>query len=85
MSLIPFPTFVPTRKVLQCYLWKKKAVVPINPREEEIEGQKCAKSLSELADPQDVAVSVVTPPGKGAVPRTMRHPQEQGSCCCTII
>ncbi|CAM9712579.1 unnamed protein product [Laminaria digitata] len=49
-------------KVLQCYIWKEKAVVPINPREEKIEGQKCAKSLSELTDPQEVSVSVVTPP-----------------------
>lgn len=50
-------------KVLRTYLWKEKAVTPINPREEEIEGQKCVKSLSELVQPQDVAVSVVTPPG----------------------
>eukprot|EP00904_Undaria_pinnatifida_P005873 jgi/Undpi1/2415/HiC_scaffold_13.g05796.m1 len=49
-------------KVLQCYIWKKKAVVPINPREDEIEGQKCAKSLSELTNPEEVSVSVVTPP-----------------------
>lgn len=41
-------------------------MVPINPREEEIEGQKCAKSLSDLPEPQDVSVSVVTPPGKRA-------------------
>lgn len=39
-------------------------MVPINPREEEIEGQKCVKSLSELPEPQNVSVSVVTPPGE---------------------
>lgn len=39
-------------------------VTPINPREEAIEGQKCSKSLSDLPDPKDVAVSIVTPPGK---------------------
>ncbi|CAM9752603.1 unnamed protein product [Ectocarpus sp. 12 AP-2014] len=49
-------------KVLRCYLWREKAVVPVNPREEEIEGKKCVKSLSDLPDPQDVSVSVVTPP-----------------------
>lgn len=42
-------------------------MVPINPREEEIEGQKCAKSLSELVDPREVSVSIVTPPGEGNV------------------
>ncbi|CAN0500564.1 unnamed protein product, partial [Ectocarpus sp. 8 AP-2014] len=49
-------------KVLRCYLWREKTVVPVNPREEEIEGKKCVKSLSDLPDPQDVSVSVVTPP-----------------------
>ncbi|CAM9112909.1 unnamed protein product, partial [Sphacelaria rigidula] len=49
-------------KVLRTYLWKEKAVTPINPREEAIEGQKCSRSLSDLLDPQDVAVSIVTPP-----------------------
>lgn len=42
-------------------------MVPINPREEEIEGQKCAKSLTELTNPQEVSVSVVTPPGQCGV------------------
>lgn len=51
-------------QVLRCYLWREKTVVPVNPREEEIEGKKCVKSLSDLPDPQDVSVSVVTPPGK---------------------
>eukprot|EP00903_Cladosiphon_okamuranus_P013186 g12298.t1 len=50
-------------KVLQCYLWREKAVVPVNPREDEIEGQKCAKSLTDLQEPhEEVSVSVVTPP-----------------------
>ncbi|CAM9487189.1 unnamed protein product [Ascophyllum nodosum] len=49
-------------KVLRTYIWREKNVVPINPRDEEIEGYKCAKSLSELPDPQELAVSVVTPP-----------------------
>ena len=53
----------PPLKVLRTYIWREKNVVPINPRDEEIEGYKCAKSLSELPDPQELAVSVVTPPG----------------------
>lgn len=51
-------------QVLRCYLWREKAVVPVNPRAEEIEGQKCAKSLADLPEPQEVSVSVVTPPGE---------------------
>lgn len=39
-------------------------MVPVNPREEDIEGQKCAKSLTDLPEPQEVSVSVVTPPGE---------------------
>lgn len=57
-------------KVVRTYIWKEKTVVPINPRDEEIEGLKCAKSLSELPEPKDVAVSVVTPPGKAALALT---------------
>ncbi|CAN0100033.1 unnamed protein product [Scytosiphon promiscuus] len=49
-------------KVLRCYLWREKAVVPVNPREEEIEGQNCVKSLADLPEPREVSVSVVTPP-----------------------
>lgn len=57
--------------MVRTYIWKEKTVVPINPGDGEIEGLKCAKSLSELPEPKDVAVSIVTPPGKAA--RTLTH------------
>ncbi|KAI8323763.1 NAD(P)-binding protein [Martensiomyces pterosporus] len=56
-------------KVLRWYIDNNLHVVPVNPRAAEIEGVKCARSLSELhlldeaaADPQQVSVSVITPP-----------------------
>lgn len=57
-------------------------MVPINPRGEEIEGLKCAKSLSELPEPNDVAVSIVTPPGKAA--RTLTHMSAHEYLCGSL-
>ncbi|CAM9850186.1 unnamed protein product, partial [Ectocarpus sp. 12 AP-2014] len=81
--------------VLRCYLWREKAVVPVNPREEEIEGKKCVKSLSDLPDPQDVSVSVVTPPavtlgvveeaGRLGVKKLWLQPGSENDEVCDVI
>ncbi len=48
-------------KVLRTYLQKGKRVIPVNPKEKEIEGIGCVASVSEL--PDDVkSISVITPP-----------------------
>ncbi len=48
-------------RVLRCYQQKGLAVVPVNPKEREIEGLSCAASVAEL--PDDVtSISVITPP-----------------------
>lgn len=49
-------------KVLRCYLQHGKKAIPINPREEEIEGLPCLANLSLLTSPSETAVSVITPP-----------------------
>ena len=48
-------------KVLRVYLQHGKRVIPVNPREKEIEGIPCVGSVSDL--PPDVkSISVITPP-----------------------
>ena len=48
-------------KVLQCYLQKGKRVVPVNPKEKEIEGLSCVAAVADL--PEKVqSISVITPP-----------------------
>ncbi|TAJ21293.1 MAG: CoA-binding protein [Planctomycetota bacterium] len=48
-------------KVLRCYLQHSMAVTPVHPREVEIEGVRCAKSIGEL--PAGVrGLSIITPP-----------------------
>lgn len=48
-------------KVLQCYLQKGKRVVPVNPKEKEIEGLSCIAAVADL--PEEVqSISVITPP-----------------------
>jgi predicted CoA-binding protein len=49
-------------KILRCYLQNGKKAIPINPREEEIEGLPCLANLSSLTSPSETAVSVITPP-----------------------
>jgi uncharacterized protein len=48
-------------KVLRCYLQHGKAVHPINPRAEEVEGLKAYPSLAALPEPVS-GISVITPP-----------------------
>lgn len=48
-------------KVLRCYLENKRKVVPVHPKETEIEGLACVASVAEL--PEEVnSISVITPP-----------------------
>jgi predicted CoA-binding protein len=48
-------------KVLRCYQQAGRRVIPVNPREPEIEGAPCIASVLEL--PDDVkSISVITPP-----------------------
>ena len=48
-------------KVLRVYLQRGKKVIPVNPKEKEIEGIPCVAGISDL--PGDVnSISVITPP-----------------------
>ncbi len=48
-------------KVLRCYLENGRQVVPVHPKESEIEGLTCVPSVAEL--PEEVnSISVITPP-----------------------
>ena len=48
-------------KVLRVYLQHNMKVIPVNPREKEIEGIPCVASIPDL--PSDVkSISVITPP-----------------------
>ncbi|KAI9095898.1 CoA binding domain-containing protein [Phlyctochytrium arcticum] len=49
-------------KVFRWYLDQKLSVVPINPKGGEIEGHVAVKSLSELDNPSEYSVSIITPP-----------------------
>jgi predicted CoA-binding protein len=65
-------------RVLQCYLQKGKTVVPVNPKEREIEGLPCVASVAELPD-EVQSISVITPPAvteqvvKAAAARGIRN------------
>ena len=48
-------------KVLRCYQQNRRRAIPVNPREQVIEGAACVASVAEL--PDDVkSISVITPP-----------------------
>ncbi|SHI98550.1 Predicted CoA-binding protein [Malonomonas rubra DSM 5091] len=48
-------------KVLRCYLENNRKVVPVHPKEAEIEGLSCVASVAELPD-EVKSISVITPP-----------------------
>jgi uncharacterized protein len=48
-------------KVLRNYLQKEMKVIPVNPREKEIEGVPCVAAVSNLP-PEVKSISVITPP-----------------------
>jgi uncharacterized protein len=48
-------------RVLRCYLMNGRLAVPVNPKEEKIEGIPCVASVAELP-PEVESISVITPP-----------------------
>lgn len=48
-------------RVLRCYLMNGRVAVPVNPKEEMIEGIPCVASVAELP-PEVESISVITPP-----------------------
>lgn len=49
-------------KILRWYLDRQKNVVPVHPKEAELEGVKTLPALASLPDPKTTSVSVITPP-----------------------
>jgi len=48
-------------KVLRCYKQNGRRVIPVNPREQEVEGVACVASVLDLPD-EVQSISVITPP-----------------------
>ncbi|MDD3295537.1 MAG: CoA-binding protein [Geobacteraceae bacterium] len=48
-------------KVLRCYIQNGYRVIPVNPKEKEIEGIPCVASVMDLPD-EVKSISVITPP-----------------------
>ncbi|MRR34066.1 CoA-binding protein [bacterium] len=48
-------------KVLRCYLQNGYRAIPVNPREQEIEGVPCVATVMDLPDDVE-SISVITPP-----------------------
>jgi predicted CoA-binding protein len=48
-------------KVLRCYRQNGYRVIPVNPKEKEIEGMPCVASVMDLPD-EVKSISVITPP-----------------------
>jgi predicted CoA-binding protein len=48
-------------RVLRCYQMHGLKVVPVNPREREIEGAPCVASVADLPD-NVTSISIITPP-----------------------
>lgn len=48
-------------KVLRCYLENNRQVVPVHPKETEIEGLACVASVADLPD-EVKSISIITPP-----------------------
>jgi len=48
-------------KVLRCYLQNQLKAIPVNPKEEAVEGVHCVTSVMDLPD-EVKSISVITPP-----------------------
>ncbi len=48
-------------KVLRCYLQNNRSVIPVHPKEKQIEAVDCVASVSDLPD-QVESLSIITPP-----------------------
>jgi len=49
-------------RVLKWYQARELDVVPVHPKEQELEGVKAVSQLSELPSPKETSVSIITPP-----------------------
>ncbi|KAH9948624.1 NAD-P-binding protein [Amylocystis lapponica] len=49
-------------KVLQWYLARDKAVTPIHPKENELQGVPTVRAVADLPLPAETSISVITPP-----------------------
>jgi predicted CoA-binding protein len=48
-------------KVLRCYLQHGRRAIPVNPREESVEGVDCVDGVADLP-PEARSISIITPP-----------------------
>ncbi|OAX34532.1 NAD-P-binding protein [Rhizopogon vinicolor AM-OR11-026] len=48
-------------KVLKWYIQRNKLVTPVHPSDDELEGMKTIRSLTDLPNPTETAVSIITP------------------------
>ncbi|KAI0335068.1 NAD(P)-binding protein [Cubamyces sp. BRFM 1775] len=49
-------------KVLKWYQARDKDVTPVHPKEDELEGVKTVRTISDLAAPTETSVHIITPP-----------------------
>ncbi|KAH9858908.1 NAD-P-binding protein [Lenzites betulinus] len=49
-------------KVLKWYQARSKDVTPVHPKEDELEGLKTIRTISELPAPTETSISIITPP-----------------------
>jgi predicted CoA-binding protein len=65
-------------KVLRCYQQNGRRAIPVNPRESEIEGERCVASVVDLPD-EAQSISIITPPAvtervvEEAIRKGIRH------------
>jgi predicted CoA-binding protein len=65
-------------KVLRCYQQAGRRAIPVNPRESEIEGERCVASVVDLPD-EAQSISIITPPAvtervvEEAIRKGIRH------------
>jgi len=49
-------------KVLNWYKARSLNVIPVHPKEKELEGLETLRSIAELPSPQETSISIITPP-----------------------
>ncbi|KAI0823422.1 NAD-P-binding protein [Trametes gibbosa] len=49
-------------KVLKWYQARSKDVTPVHPKEDELEGLKTIRAITELPAPTETSISIITPP-----------------------
>jgi predicted CoA-binding protein len=48
-------------KVLRCYQQNNRSVIPVHPKEKQVEGVECVASVTDLPDNVE-SISIITPP-----------------------